>query len=196
MSTQPPIPTSLGAAVAASRSRVRRARPTDAPIVAGATMTPMIDVVFLLIIFFMLVAQITRQQVVELDLPNFTPSAAVPVLEDGRLVLNIVPRAERIRHGTLYIAGGLSFAAGTSEEGRLVEVVRATAQRQQSGSGQPLEVLLRASDDERYAVVHNAMDLVRQAGIGTVHLMTLDESTAMRVRQNESTSPGDKGMPR
>ncbi|MGP1346026.1 MAG: ExbD/TolR family protein [Phycisphaerales bacterium] len=149
----------------------------------------MIDVVFLLIIFFMLVAQITRQQIVELELPAFEPSAAAPVLEDGRLVLNVVPLEDRVRLGALYIAGGLAFAPGAQEETRLVEVLRATAAREAGGSGPPLEVLLRASAGERYSVAHHAMDLVRRAGIGSVHLMTLDESDAARLRRAGRDAP-------
>lgn len=156
-------------------------------------MTPMIDVVFLLIIFFMLVAQITRQQIVELELPTFEPSAAIPVLEEGRLVLNIVPRAQRQAQGTHYIAGGLAFGGGNAEAGRLIEVLRATAQRQQAAGTPPLEVLLRAEAGERYAAVHAAMELIRQAGVSSVHLMTLDEAAAARLRRTGNNNPTNGG---
>ena len=58
-------------------------------------MTPMIDVVFLLITFFMLVTEITRQDDVEdLQLPDITTAVDDDDPDPGRLVINIAVEAE------------------------------------------------------------------------------------------------------
>ena len=60
-------------------------------------MTPMIDVVFLLIIFFMVAAQFAQQAYVELDLPNETGeqqedapqnTLVINILEDGSIIID------------------------------------------------------------------------------------------------------------
>ena len=57
-------------------------------------MTPMIDVVFLLITFFMLVTEITRQDDVEdLQLPDITTAVDDDDPDPGRLVINIAVEA-------------------------------------------------------------------------------------------------------
>ena len=59
----------------------------------AANMTPMIDVVFLLIVFFVLVSQIVEVENVDLDLPR--PEAAASELpgEQSRVVINVIPGA-------------------------------------------------------------------------------------------------------
>ncbi len=63
-------------------------------------MTPMIDVVFLLITFFMVVTEITRQDEIEdIQLPDVTASKPDDNPDPNRLVINIS------RQGTLYVGG-------------------------------------------------------------------------------------------
>lgn len=59
----------------------------------AANLTPMIDVTFLLIVFFVLVSQIVEVENVDLDLPR--PEAAASELpgEKSRIVINVVPGA-------------------------------------------------------------------------------------------------------
>ena len=62
---------------------MRRALPTQESI--RANMTPMIDVVFLLIIFFMLVAQMSRERTITLELPSFEHRQSRRVIVNGEL---------------------------------------------------------------------------------------------------------------
>jgi len=63
-------------------------------------MTPMIDVVFLLITFFMVVTEITRQDDIEdLELPDIKASKPDDNPDPERLVLNI------LKNGTVYVGG-------------------------------------------------------------------------------------------
>ncbi len=70
-----------------SRLASRHTEPVD------ANLTPMIDVVFLLIVFFVLVSQIVEVENVDLDLPR--PEAAASELpgEQSRVVINVIPGA-------------------------------------------------------------------------------------------------------
>jgi biopolymer transport protein ExbD len=63
-------------------------------------MTPMIDVVFLLITFFMVVTEITRQDEIEdIRLPDVTASKPDDNPDPNRLVINVA------KDGTFYVGG-------------------------------------------------------------------------------------------
>ena len=56
-----------------------------------ANLTPMIDVTFLLIIFFVLVSQIVEVENVDLDLPRPAEAASELPGEQSRIVINVLP---------------------------------------------------------------------------------------------------------
>lgn len=74
-----------------------------------ANLTPMIDVTFLLIVFFVLVSQIVDLDSVDMELPH--PEHPVTVLpgEDARAVINVVPGLGGAALG--YRVGTFEFAA-------------------------------------------------------------------------------------
>ena len=55
----------------------------------GMNITPMIDVVFLLVIFFMVVSQFQKIELDQLDLPRAEPPAENSPPEPSRLVMNV-----------------------------------------------------------------------------------------------------------
>ena len=57
----------------------------------AANLTPMIDMTFLLIVFFVLVSQITDQQRVEMDLPRPLDPATLRTGDEQRTIVNVVP---------------------------------------------------------------------------------------------------------
>ena len=59
-----------------------------------ANLTPMIDMTFLLIVFFILISQITEIENIEMELPQPKPAASSPPPEETRSVINIIPDAE------------------------------------------------------------------------------------------------------
>lgn len=67
-------------------------------------MTPMIDVVFLMIIFFMIVSDMSQQDLAELTLP-VAEKAIDDEAEEGRMIINILTDGEieikRGKYGTL-----------------------------------------------------------------------------------------------
>lgn len=56
-----------------------------------ADLTPMIDMTFLLVVFFVVVSQISEIENVEMELPKPQPSASAPPPEETRSVLNVLP---------------------------------------------------------------------------------------------------------
>ena len=55
-----------------------------------ANMTPMIDVIFLLIVFFVAVSQIVDRDAVPIDLPELTESAASEISINDKVVVNLI----------------------------------------------------------------------------------------------------------
>jgi biopolymer transport protein ExbD len=59
------------------------------PVKTGANLTPMIDMTFLLVVFFILVSRITSVEQIPLQLPSPFDPASNPAPEAPRLVVNI-----------------------------------------------------------------------------------------------------------
>lgn len=119
----------------------------------GFNMTPMIDVVFLLIIFFLVASHLSEQDTqVELELP--TAVSGVPQDEDAfqRATLN-VPEEGQV------IFSGRNVAAAELQE--LIQTLRANL-------GQDLEVRIRVSRSVTYETVAPILDACAKAGIWNV----------------------------
>ena len=56
-----------------------------------ANLTPMIDMTFLLVVFFVLVSTISEVESVEMQLPDPNPSASTPPSDEPRTVINVIP---------------------------------------------------------------------------------------------------------
>jgi len=131
-----------------------------------ANMTPMIDVVFLLIIFFMLVSQIQRARLVELDLPEIRDAAASVPPRDSVLVINVIPN----NRDAAYRLGSLDFPDDRAGREALVrQLIRERERRDDT------VVLVRADRTEPYERVHPVLEAVSEAGLTRVHLLTLTE---------------------
>ena len=61
------------------------------PVKPQMNITPLIDVVFLLIVFFMLVSKIVTEEVPELQLPAPNETQAYREQSENRIIVNIVP---------------------------------------------------------------------------------------------------------
>lgn len=119
----------------------------------GFNMTPMIDVVFLLIIFFLLSSHLARQ---EQQLPLPLPAAASGRIEAAderpRLTVNV------LADGTLLVA---SRAVGARDLGQLLGERRAL-------HGEELQVRIRADRGVAYRRVEPVLLACVQAGIWNV----------------------------
>ncbi len=56
-----------------------------------ANLTPMIDITFLLVVFFVVVSTISEVESVDMELPKPEPTASAPPPERTRSVLNVLP---------------------------------------------------------------------------------------------------------
>jgi len=118
-------------------------------------MTPMIDVVFLLIIFFLVSSHLAKQEVqAEVNLP--TAESSVEPVETGatRITVNIVPES-----GTHVVRLGSSAVNPLDLERRLGHEV---------ATGRPIEVRLRADRTVPYEVIEPVMIACAKAGVWNV----------------------------
>jgi biopolymer transport protein ExbD len=124
----------------------------------GFSMTPMIDVVFLLIIFFLVSSHLARQEIqLELDLPRAASGDRPGEEEDvRRVVVNVLPEPRP--------AGRLQVAGTVMNSDRFAALV-AYESRQ---PGKPLEVRIRSDRLVPYRDVEPIMIACIRAGIWNV----------------------------
>jgi len=115
-----------------------------------ANLTPMIDVVFLLVIFFALVSGITSRDQIAMQLARVTPGVAAKPDADARWVLQVVPADGGRAAG--YALNGVLYAADADGAER---VARALADGYRANPR--LEVHLRADRATEYRWVEPAM---------------------------------------
>ncbi|MEE2907592.1 MAG: biopolymer transporter ExbD [Planctomycetota bacterium] len=92
------------------------------PVQAQASLTPMIDVVFLLVVFFVAVSQLVDRDRVDMDLPAPSPSAAHQPEEGMRAVVNVLPGPGGSSLG--YQVDGLIFAVDKNGQADLIAHLR------------------------------------------------------------------------
>ena len=119
----------------------------------GPNMTPLIDVVFLLIIFFLVSSQLAKQEAnVTLSLPEASTGSEAVNNEQRRMTLNV--RAD----GSISIGG--HEVSASQLEGRLAEAVEI--------KGSDVEVRIRASRDLPYEEAETLMLACARQGIWNV----------------------------
>lgn len=85
----------------------------------SANLTPMIDLTFLLIVFFILVSQITDRERVPVALPRPGDPASAPSSDPRRTVVNIVAREDAPAMIGAVVAGGETFGVDGAGRTRL-----------------------------------------------------------------------------
>ena len=122
-----------------------------------ANLTPMIDMTFLLIVFFVLVSRISEVESVPMELPRPVDPATVPPPEEGRVVLNVLPGPDGTVEG--YKVGAAQFAPTPDGSAAL--------ERHLAGllaQNPDLDVNLRADRATAYADISPALEAVAAAG--------------------------------
>ena len=121
--------------------------------------TAMIDVVFLLIIFFMTTAQVARLTHTEVDLPLEKGEQRATPDETG-LVINIT-------------GGGEIVVAGrTVDIAELEGIVRGELRKQPEQPAHELKLLLRADRTAAAAQLNRVVILLESLGVGAARLAT------------------------
>jgi len=123
--------------------RIRMEQPED----AGFMMTPMIDMVFLLLVFFMCASQLSQVQSIPLEIPTAT-EAVVPKERPDRFVVNIT------RDGRIY--------GGTDE--MTMDELRKTI-REYKEAIPDIKVYLRADQETEHGEVRKVMNAMAEEGV-------------------------------
>ncbi|NIA21838.1 MAG: hypothetical protein GWP05_07725 [Anaerolineaceae bacterium] len=138
----------------------------------GFNMTPMIDIVFNLIIFFMLVSQFYQLRVEKVTLPP--AKMADPYRQKSKqytlLVVNIVPPTDPGDTETRVIIDGdtiLTFKVGEDAPNMdpLIELLKSRNRAVEEEGSKPLNVICRAGESVTYDIVGSVMIATTRAGI-------------------------------
>ena len=136
-------------------------------------MTPMIDVVFLLIIFFMLICQFIVQENYKLVVPDDCAQAtASEQLDRNAITVSVFPNASAPDQPIYAVRSQMFDPADPKYTGKSDQLLADIAQSiaQQSLSRDNPMVLLRADRNMGYGQVQNALIALSHAGITKVQL--------------------------
>jgi biopolymer transport protein ExbD len=131
-------------------------------------MTSMVDIVFLLIIFFMLVSSFISAENVRLDLPRPEESLAEVLELPERIVLNCqyVPHEQAASEAVQYHLGPVRIASLEELAARLKKA-KLTAAKEHKPE---VQVVIRADKRVRYGLIRDAMKCIAAAGIKDMHI--------------------------
>jgi biopolymer transport protein ExbD len=141
--------------------------------------TPLIDVVFLLIIFFMLVNNIVTAESVQMRLPELEDPQTRELGEVDRIVVNIVPaeydRDERAANPLSHQGTPAGYQVGIVRYG-LDGLPQITEQLRAAKAENPeVQVLLRADSAIYYQAVQPVIAAITAAEIGRINLVAYQE---------------------
>lgn len=137
-------------------------------------MTPMIDVVFLLIIFFMLVSTFASAENIPLDLPKPENSQAKNVKLPDRVVINCKPANPADPRS------GVVYSVGPNRAENLAVIAERLAAAKAAYPN--TRAVIRADKRLPYAAVREVMRTVADAGIEAMNLVA-HVGTAERVER-------------
>lgn len=132
-------------------------------------LTSMLDVIFQLIIFFLLVSNMSSAELPDLDPPVPVESQAQDSGERSRLVINLIPLDSK--------SGGIRSVRVGQEDilpgnfGRLTQMLQA-----EMAENPKIEVDLRADLSVNYKEVQPVMTAITSAGISRINLVALTDT--------------------
>ena len=150
-------------------SRVYKKGPTSPEM----NMTPMIDVVFQLIIFFMLVNNIISEEAVLMIVPDLEDPKTHELGRENRIVVNVAPESydPSRKTGDLNISGAAAIVrVGIKDYIDDIEGVT-EALKSAKASNENIEVLLRADAGLYYEEIQPVMQAITSASIIKIHLV-------------------------
>ena len=140
---------------------------------ANVDMTPMIDCVFLLLIFFMVCATMSKvDQTPEVVLP-IAPKAAIPEDLRGRGVVNIVPLGTPVGGGATSEDMPFIIAGQVTDEPGLLKAI---AERR--ATEPELRIYMRVDKNAEFKIVKRAIRACANAGIFDIIFGTFQSASA------------------
>jgi len=137
-------------------------------------MTPMIDIVFQLIVFFMLVNNIISEEAVLMIVPELEDPKTHELGEANRITVNVAPQSYDISRqiGDLNIPGEATIIKVGLEQFDIDHIDQVTdALKDAKSRNENIEVLLRADSGLFYDEVQPVMQAITSAGIIKVNLV-------------------------
>ncbi|MEW6359735.1 MAG: biopolymer transporter ExbD [Planctomycetota bacterium] len=132
---------------------------------ASFSMTPMIDIVFLLIIFFITVTEFSKQEKYKLELPRADMANPDENIKHDRLLVNMA------KGGQVYVLCGDAIPNVRDPQFQQI-LAREAKESLGRGKSPDREVILRADKDMPF---HHAQDLIlacRKVGVWRLKLQT------------------------
>ena len=134
------------------------------PAIIGFNAVPMVDIIFMLTIFFMLVSRFSSQEKVKMDLPKPVMSQAKTVKIPQRVVINCRPD-----HTTSDALHSVLYSVGPNRPEALAQVsARLGAMKRESPD---LKVVIRADRRLRYGDVRALMSVVARNNIEMLNVV-------------------------
>ena len=172
-----PRPGQQGSGVEAGKAAEPRARiepvrfRSNRPVGEGLDMTPMVDIVFLLLIFFMVTAAFSLQKSIEIPPPDEEESSRQArtyeeIEQDDDFVIVRIDR-----DSTIWV----DQSEAPSEQDLLIKLREARQGPPGSTSPGPSSLLVLADGDARHETVVMALDAGNAVGMESVRLATVDE---------------------
>jgi len=128
------------------------------PAEVQGNLTPMIDMTFLLIVFFVLVSRIVDREAVDMNLPQPKHSVSEKAGEERRVIINVVPGEAGGGRVTGYRVGGTEFPATPAGLNAMTAHLTALYQRQPG-----LDVNVRADRGAQYEFVEPVLGAISSA---------------------------------
>lgn len=119
-------------------------------------MTPMIDIVFLLIIFFMIVTEMSQQDIAALELPLSTEAVEDKNPDKERLIINI------LEDGTVQVKG---VTVTVRQLKKLLETEANISREAGRNSPSKRVILIRADKETKYDHVQEVIQYMTEFGI-------------------------------
>ncbi|MDH3585000.1 MAG: biopolymer transporter ExbD [Phycisphaerae bacterium] len=132
-------------------------------------LTSMMDIVFQLIIFFLLITNFTTAELPELEPPKPYDSQAVDNPKREKLIVNIIPA------GSTGEPKGLKVGITEIGLGNYADLTRLIKEHRdaQEAAMEGVEVDLRADKSIHYKFVQPVMNAITRAGVGRLNLICL-----------------------
>lgn len=146
-------------------------RRTEKQTDAEMDMTPMVDVTFLLLIFFMVTAAFTMQRSFEVPTPNSDQASTTTVQDPEEDENVIVLRIDEFNTFHVLAPAWDEEQEAPSKQDLLVSL------REARQSGSASQLLVKAHGDARYEKVIMAMDAGTAVGMDDVKLMTVEDDS-------------------
>ncbi len=136
----------------------RKARGAQA---SGLNITPLLDIVFLLIIFFLLVTNFSAAELPDLDPPDPDESQAKDRRAENRVVVNVIPEPSDPENVQKLRVGAQDVPAG--EYSRLTKLLQQESDK--------VRIDLRADGSLPYTAIRPVMAAIAEAGIQRINMV-------------------------